>query len=136
MMDRDSSKKPIEHAKKMLRLTMEAPEELRDESYVQIIKQITNHKDHAKALRGWNLFALMASTYVPSEKLYYSLLNYLFDIIKNSNLSESYEIESIDSKTLIKYHANYVIIRLYKTYENKRYNLPNDDEIVHVEVKV
>ena len=74
MFDRKSSKKPIKHAKKFIKLTINTPE-LRDEAYIQIIKQIKLHKKKENCLRGWNLFAIVASCYEPSEKLFYSILN-------------------------------------------------------------
>jgi hypothetical protein len=45
MGDRKSVKQPIENVKKHLRQTFNAPEDLKDESYVQVLKQITHHTD-------------------------------------------------------------------------------------------
>jgi len=121
MNDRKSSKPPIDHVKKHLKLTMNAAEELRDEAYVQVLKQIKGHRVYDKALRGWNFLAIIASCYLPSPKLFYSLINYLISEIKNGQ-----------DKIIVE-HANYVLVRLYKTYELKRKNIPSEDEILHIE---
>jgi hypothetical protein len=121
MLDRKSSKKPIDHIKKFLKLTMNSHEDLRDEAYIQVLKQIKDHKDYDKSIRGWNLFAIIASCFVPSTRLFYSLLNYLLHEIKNSS-----------DRNLVN-HANYVFVRLYKTFELKRKNIPSDNELLHME---
>jgi hypothetical protein len=124
MMDRKSSKKPIEHAKKFLRITTNGQIDLKDEAYIQVLKQINGHSDYAKMIRGWNMLALLASCYVPSEELFYSLLNHLLN-----------EIRTNTDKTVF-YHANYVFIRLYKTKEVRRVNAPTDEEITCAEVNI
>ena len=74
MGDRKSSKKPALHLVKYIRLTINSPEELKDEAYVQVLKQIKDHKDYEKAMRGWNFLAVMASCFPPSVELYKSLI--------------------------------------------------------------
>jgi len=44
MTDRKSSKVPLEHVKKHLNLTINSPIELKNEAYIQVLKQITKHK--------------------------------------------------------------------------------------------
>lgn len=124
MFDRKSSKKPIEHVKKFLKLTLYATTELKDEAYLQILKQIKDHKDPAKAIRGWNFLAVVASCYTPSNDLFYSVLNYLL-----------FEIRTNPDKVIVS-HANYVFLRLYKTFEIKRKNIPSDNELMYVEVYI
>jgi myosin-7 len=121
MTDRKSSKKPLAHVKKHLKLTMNADEKLKDEAYLQVLKQIKDHRETDKALRGWNLFAILASCYPPSQNLYYSILNFLFFEIKNQK------------DKIILSHVNYVFLRLYKTMENPRKQIPSDTEIAHIE---
>jgi myosin-7 len=121
MTDRKSTKKVVEHAKKHIKMTMTSSDEIKDEAYVQVLKQIKDHKDPQKAIKGWNFFAIMASCYMPSIKLFYSILNFLLFEIKNNEDQN------------IKHHANYVFVRLYKTFENKRKNIPSDNEILHIE---
>jgi myosin-7 len=121
MGDRKSSKKPVEHVKKFMKLTLRATEELKDEAYVQIMKQIKEHKDYERSIRGWNFFAILASCYAPTASLYYSILNYLF-----------FEIQNNTDKNIV-HHANYVFIRLYKSRDVVRKNYPSDNEIMHIE---
>lgn len=120
-MNRRSKKAPIKHAVKFVKFALTI-DELKDESYIQIIKQITNCKDPAKCIRGWNMLAIVASSYVPSEKLYYSIINFLLNLIKSGEEKE---------KIL---HANYVLMRLHKTFTNgKRRVLPSESEITYIE---
>ena len=121
MGDRKSSKKTTGHAKKHLKLTMTSCEDLKDEGYVQVLKQIKEHKDPEKALKGWDFLAILASCYIPSMRLFYSILNYLLFEIKNNNDQE------------IVRRANYVFIRLYRSYEQRRKNIPSDNELAHIE---
>ena len=85
MGDRKSSKSPQLHAVKHTRLAMGSPEEVKDEAYIQVIKQITRNPNPESAQKGWNLFAIMASCYPPSLELYYALIHYLLDIIKTGD---------------------------------------------------
>ena len=120
MGDRRSSKSPQLHVIKHTKLAMGAPEEIKDEAYLQVIKQITRNPKPASAKKGWNLFAIMASCYPPSLELYHALIRYLIDIIKTSD-------EDLQKR------ANYIAIRLYKTFESRRKLSPSTLEIKHVE---
>ena len=120
MGDRKSSKNPQLHAVKHCRLAMGSPEEVKDEAYLQVIKQITKNPKPVSCQRGWNLFAIMASCYPPSLELYYALIHYLLDIVKTGD-------ENLAKR------ANYIAIRLNKTFESRRRLSPSDLEIKHVE---
>ena len=120
MGDRRSSKRPQLHIIKHTKLVMGAPEEIKDEAYLQVIKQITRNPKPASAQKGWNLFAIMASCYPPSLELYYALIHYLLDIIKTGE-------EDLQKR------ANYIAIRLSKTFESRRKLFPSALEIKHVE---
>src|SRR5689334_22711916 len=121
MNDRKSSKQPIDHVKKHLKLTFPAEQPLKDEAYVQVLKQIKDHKDPLKAIKGWKFLAILASCYAPSDNLFYSLLNYLLFEIKTNK-----DLEIIQ-------HANYIFMHLYKSFTNKRKQIPTENEIVHIE---
>jgi hypothetical protein len=121
MGDRKSSKKSINHVKKHLKYTLYSAEELKDEVYAQVLKQIKGHSDYDKCMRGWNFFAILASCFAPSNALYNSILHYL-----------KIEIETNSDQNLVK-RANYIIVRLVNSFESKRKQIPSDDEITHIE---
>lgn len=121
MGDRKSSKQPINHIRKHLKFTINASQELKDEAYVQALKQITAHPDYDKCIRGWNFLAIMAASFAPGVELYYSILNFLYNEAK-STTDEN-----------IRKHANYTFVRLVKSFENKRRQIPSDEEIMHLE---
>ena len=120
MGDRSSSKSPQLHVIKHTRLAMGSPEEVKDEAYLQVIKQITRNPNASRCIRGWNMLAIMASCYPPSMELYHALIHYLLDIIKTGD-------EELAKR------ANYIAIRLSKTFESRRKISPSDLEIKHVE---
>ena len=120
MGDRSSSKNPQLHVVKHTRIAMGSPEEIKDEAYLQVIKQITRNPNPNRCMRGWNLFAIMASCYPPSMELYHALIHYLLDIIKTGD-------EDLAKR------ANYIAVRLSKTFESRRKISPSDIEIKHVE---
>lgn len=121
MGDRKSSKLPIKHIKKHLNLTLNSAEDLKDEAYIQVLKQITENKVYDIAMRGWNFFAILASCYAPSSDLYYSILDFLINEIKHNT------DPNINKK------SNYILIRLVNSYELQRKQIPSDDEIIHIE---
>jgi len=85
MGDRKSSKKPIEHAKKMLRNLMVAPVGLRDEVYMQICKQTTNNPKPASSVRGWELMTFCLATFPPSKNLKRFLMDYIKRSVSSGN---------------------------------------------------
>ena len=121
MMDKATKKKPSDHTKTHLKIVLNATEDLKDEAYVQVLKQISNHPDINKTFRGWNFLAILSSSFPPSSELYYSLLNYFIHEIKN-NLDER----------IVK-HANYIFYRLIRIFDMRRKQIPSDDELLHIE---
>jgi hypothetical protein len=72
-------------------------------------------------MRGWTFFSILASCFSPSRKLYLALINCLSQEIKNNpdrNVTQ---------------RANYVLNRLYRIHEQRRKQIPTDDEITHIE---
>ena len=122
MGDRKSTKKEIGHVKKHLKITLNGPIEIKDEAYCQVLHQITEHPDALRCIKGWKFFAILASCYVPSPELYYSILNFLVFEIKNNQDKERVQL------------ANYIFIRLIKTNNQKRKQFPSETEINHIEV--
>ena len=120
MGDRISSKKKELHIKKHTAIAMSSPEELKDEAYLQVIKQITNNPNEESKENGWNFFAVMASVYPPSMELYNCLIKYLLDIINGND-------ENLKKK------ANYIAIRLMKTFDSKRRYPPSSLEMKYLD---
>jgi hypothetical protein len=122
MTDRKSSKKPLRHVKDFLKRSY-LIQELRDEAYVQIQKQISSHPNYDKMIRGWNIFAIVASTFPPSERLFFSLINFLYITITTNKDNE------------IIRHANYIMARLNRIFsDGARSSIPCDKEILYTEV--
>ena len=68
MGDRTTKKEAGGHASKLLKNTLHAPEELRDEIFCQILKQIHNNPVEESLIKGWQLLAICAGTYPPSAE--------------------------------------------------------------------
>jgi len=69
MGDRGSSKDPIGHVNKILSSLMLAPEQLRDEVFCQICKQVNGNPDPVSTVRGWQLMVIMLASFPPSTTL-------------------------------------------------------------------
>jgi len=121
MFDRNTSKKPIDHIRKHLTITMNGPMCLKDEAYIQVLKQIKGNPDEEKTKRGWNFLTILSACFAPSESLYYSILNYLL-----------YEIKHNSDQNIVR-RSNYIFIRLVKVFGKKRRNIPSNNEITHLE---
>ena len=122
MGDRKSSKKELAHLNKHLKISLFGPKEIKDEAYCQILKQITEHPNSERCLKGWKFFAILSCCFAPSPDLFYSILNFLLFEIRNSQ-----DIDKV-------HHANYIFIRIIKSFESKRKHLPSEKEIKHIEV--
>ena len=83
MGDRKSTKQPISHIKKHLKFTINSSQELKDEGYLQVIKQITLHPEYDKCLRGWKFLAII---HIIQRDVYH-----LFKINKN-RYNKSYSL--------------------------------------------
>eukprot|EP00475_Leptophrys_vorax_P036370 TRINITY_DN6139_c0_g1_i1.p1 TRINITY_DN6139_c0_g1~~TRINITY_DN6139_c0_g1_i1.p1 ORF type:complete len:702 (+),score=211.53 TRINITY_DN6139_c0_g1_i1:117-2108(+) len=66
MGDRRSIKKEVAHAKKLIWNGLKAVQSVRDEIYLQICKQVTNHPKVSHAVKGWELMMLVLACFPPS----------------------------------------------------------------------
>ena len=118
---RKSSKKHMSHIIKFIKISISAPEELKDEAFIQVIKQLSNNDNIQYVNKAWNFLAVLCSSYPPSVDLYKCLIHFFLKIIREDN------DENIKKK------ANYCSIRLMRTFENKRKLAPSDEEIKYIE---
>lgn len=76
MGDRNSKKEETGHAEKLLKGCLQAPVELRDEVFCQIIKQTTNNPSPESSLKGWMLLGVTTGAVSPSKEFEPYLLSY------------------------------------------------------------
>ncbi len=119
MGDRNSSKAPIEHAKKMLRNLMIAPSGLRDEVYVQICKQTNKNPRLESTVKGWELMRYCLATFPPSKSIKTFLSNY---IVKNSAPESGTDIS-------VQRLAAACITQLEKIAQGQRKQIPSKKEL-------
>lgn len=116
------------HARKFLRLPLNQKEgdDLQQEAYVQLLKQIVENKNEKKLDNVWALFCMLSSSYMPSnsnKRLYYSILNHLFYLNKmheGNNPQISKRIE-------------YIYSHLYHTSSINRTEVPSNLEMKFIE---
>ena len=85
---RKSSKKPYLHIIKFIKITMTSPEELKDEAFIQVIKQLSNNDNVKYENKAWNFLSILCSSYPPSVDLYKCLINFFLKIINDENEKE------------------------------------------------
>ena len=123
MKDRDSSKKPISHAYKYIRMVKASSPIVKDEAYLQIYKQLHNNRKRESLMRGWKFLAILSSCFVPNNRnIYYLILNFLF-----------FELQNVKDEPIHK-HINYIFVHMVKTEKNERKNMPCTDELEYIEV--
>ena len=122
MGDRKSSKSPILHAKKYVKIVLIGNQILRDEAYLQIYKQLHDNNKYASLMRGWKLMAIMASCFIPKNNdIYNIILNYLFFEMQNEK-----EAQIIN-------HIKYIFVRMIRIKGKERHHVPSDEEINSIE---
>ena len=122
MGDRKSSKSPILHAKKYVKIVLIGNQILRDEAYLQIYKQLHDNNKYASLMRGWKLMAIMASCFIPKNNdIYNIILNYLFFEMQNEK-----EAQIIN-------HIKYIFVRMIRIKGKERHHVPSDEELNSIE---
>lgn len=89
MGDRRSHKSDIGHAKKLISNGLTAPETLRDEMYLQICKQVTQHPNLQHAIKGWELMCIYLGCFPPSV----TMKTFLVDFIEKVKTDDSTDAE-------------------------------------------
>jgi len=100
-------------------------EELKQEAYIQCLKQLKENPDPEKLDMAWSALCILASSYLPSSKsqrLYYSILNFLFVFSKLH-----------DSNMKVGQRCEYAYSRLYNTSLVTRTEIPSRKEMLYIE---
>ena len=122
MLDRKSSKKGIQHVTKFIKLVKMGNKMLRDEAYLQIYKQLHKNKKKESIMLGWKIFAVIASSFIPSNKdILNIILNFLFFEIQETNDEQ------------IRIYINYIFVRIAKGKNRERKMVPCTEEIEYIE---
>ena len=122
MLDRKSSKKGMQHVTKFIKLVKMGNKILRDEAYLQIYKQLHKNKKRESIMLGWKMFAIIASSFLPSNKdILNIILNFLFFEIQETNDEE------------IRIYINYIFVRMVKAKKRERKMVPCTEEIEYIE---
>jgi len=122
MGDRKSSKIPLLHAKKFVKIVLIGNDILRDEAYLQVYKQLHSNQNFASALRGWKMMAIISSCFVPKKNEIYNLiLNFLF-----------FEMQNTKDAQIIN-HIKYIFVRMIKIKDRERHHVPSEEELGCIE---
>ena len=122
MGDRKSSKDPIIHAKKYIKIVLIGSQILRDEAYLQIYKQLHSNNKYNSLMRGWKFMAIMASCFVPKNNdIYNIILNFLF-----------FEMQNEKEQQIIN-HIKYIFVRMIRIKSKERHHAPSEEEINCIE---
>ena len=122
MGDRKSSKLPLLHAKKYVKLVLIGNQILRDEAYLQLYKQLHDNPKFESIMRGWKLMAVISSCFVPKNNDIYNLiLNFLFFEMQNKN-----DVQIIN-------HIKYIFVRMIRMKGKERHHVPSEEELACIE---
>ena len=93
MGDRPSQKSQKEHAHKILTTCLLSTQELRDELFCQLCKQLTANPSAVSRANGWHLMLICLTTVAPSDELLPSVLHFFkVQIEADSDVSTVAEI--------------------------------------------
>lgn len=119
---RKSSKEPILHAKKYLRLVRQASPILKDEAYLQVYKQLHNNHEYQSFMSAYKMLAILSSCFVPDNRnIYLFILKFLYNEMKDNQ------------NVLVLNHIKYIFARMLKTKEFERKNVPCREELEFIE---
>lgn len=100
MGDRLTKKPDYEHAWKLLNTCIQAPEQLRDEVYCQLMKQTTKNPNESSRLLGWKLIGICAGAFAPSKEFFPYVMSYC---------------QTHKSDAAVESYAKFALARLTKT---------------------
>lgn len=123
--ERKSSKEEIRHAQKLVLIGMNSAGEIRDEIYMQIVKQLIGNPNDDKCARVWKLLAVISSVFPPTDSLFYPFLNYLHTVANDAKSSNDF-----------KSYAKLAFKRLYRAFNDEvRKEPPSSEEIKFIEAR-
>lgn len=124
MKERISSKEPLSHAYKFIRVVNAGNHILKDEAYLQVYKQLNNNPNRESLMRTWKFLAIISSCFIPdNEDIYHLILNFLFFKLKDE--------KKLDEQ--LQKHINYIFVHLVKTANHERTNMPCMEELEYIE---
>lgn len=106
MGDRSSTKSVVEHADKIIKVLLLSSQELRDELFCQLCKQLNKNPSKASAIKGWQLFLICLTSASPNSELMVSLITFFKGFVEG----EDREIASYAEDTL---HKCYISTHLH-----------------------
>ena len=120
--DRRRVQLPFNKVRKLIQILLTSPTEVKDEFYLQMIKQLRSNPYSHNNNNEWVLLAIVAGFVSPSEYFFFNFHKYLFNVVQSSHNQET------------RMWACYIMKRLFHTKENgERTVLPCVDEIRNIE---
>ena len=120
--DRKRIQLPFTKVRKLIQILLTSPQEVKDEFYLQIVKQMRSNPNSHNNNNEWILLAIVAGFVSPSEYFFFNLHKYLFNVVQSSHNQET------------RMWACYSMRRIFQTKKNgERTVLPCVDEIRNIE---
>ncbi len=120
--NRDRKYLPPRKIRKLIEILLNNPDEIKDECFFQLIKQIRNNPFLVRNFNEWKLLAIVASFVSPSETFIYFFINFMIEVYYKTKNDE------------IKQWVKYVVKRILKTEQkSERFVLPCFEELRSIE---
>lgn len=120
--NQDQGHLPTENIRKLIELLLNNPSEIKDECFLQLIKQTTDNPHATRTLNEWKLLAIISSFVSPSEDFIYAFIN---------------KMESVYDQTIsddVKQWTKFIVKRVLQTNEtSERLVLPCVEELNSIE---
>ena len=118
----DRRRLPFAKVRKLIQILLTSPTEVKDEFYLQMVKQLRSNPYSHNNNNEWVLLAVVSGFVSPSEYFFYNMHKYLFNVVQSSHNQET------------RMWACYIMKRLFRTKDNgERTVLPCVDEIRNIE---
>lgn len=121
MGDRSSTKSLVEHADKIIKVLLLSSQELRDELFCQLCRQLNKNPSKVSAIKGWQLFLICLTSAAPNTELMISLIDFFKVFIQGKDK----DIASFAEDTL---HKCFISTQLH----GSRCERPNAVEVASI----